>query len=106
MRKIAGVSVLCLLVLACPGPDDAIGPEQVQPPPTVASVVLTPAADTLLSLGETLQLTAMPMDVNGNTFSGKTVIWASSDGDCATVTATGLVTAVVNGSVTITAPRT
>jgi len=73
------------------------------PPPTVASVAVTPASATLASLGETAQLTASAQDASGNTISGKTFTWSSSDANVATASASGLVTAVANGSVTIMA---
>ena len=71
--------------------------------PAVASVVVTPGNATLVSLGETVQLTASARDASGNTISGKTLAWSSSADGVATVNATGLVTAVANGSATITA---
>ncbi len=71
--------------------------------PTVASVLVTPATATLVSLAETVQLTAGARDASGNTISGKTFMWASSDDNVATVSSTGLVTAISNGAATITA---
>ncbi len=70
----------------------------------VASVAVTPAVATLVSLGETLQLTATAHDANGNAIAGKTFTWSSSDESIATVTDSGLVTALANGpAVTIAA---
>ena len=71
--------------------------------PTVASVVVTPANAPLVSLEETVQLTATAQDASGNTLSGKTFTWSSSDQSVATVNSSGLVTAVANGSATIMA---
>ena len=56
-----------------------------------------------MSLGETVQLTATVLDGNGQPVANAEVAWSSSDEDVATVNAQGLVTAVGNGSVTITA---
>jgi alpha-tubulin suppressor-like RCC1 family protein len=56
-----------------------------------------------VSLGETLQLNATARDASGNTVLGKTFTWESSDDGIAMVGSSGLVTAVANGSVTITA---
>ena len=50
-----------------------------------------------------MQLSANALDASGNTLLGKTFAWSSSDESVATVDATGLVTAVANGSATITA---
>ncbi len=73
------------------------------PPPTVASVEVSPSTATLVSLGETVQLTASAQDANGNTISGKAFMWSSSDESVSQVNASGLVTAVASGSATITA---
>ena len=90
----------CLTMWACG--DGPAGPGDTTPP-QVASVVLTPASATLVSLGETVQLAASARDGSGNPMSGKTFTWSSSDGGVATVSSSGLVTAVTNGSTTITA---
>jgi hypothetical protein len=95
-------AILIALTLAACGDQDATDPGQTLPA-AVASVVVTPASATLVSLGETVQLTASALDVNGNTISGKTFTWSSSDEGIATVSSSVLVTAVANGSVTITA---
>jgi plastocyanin len=87
---------LVLVVLGC-------GSEGTSPP-TVATITLTPATfDTLFSLGETFQLSAVPKDGSGATVSGATVSFQSSAQNVATVTADGLVTAVANGTATVTA---
>jgi len=67
-------------------------------PPTVSTVVVTPGADTLLTLGRTRQFTAVARDASGNPVSGVTLVWTSSNPAVATVDgATGIVTAVGNG---------
>ncbi len=72
--------------------------------PAVASIVVMPAGDTLLSLGDTVQLTASARDANGNTIPDKTFAWSSSDDSVATINSSGLVTAAgANGLITITA---
>jgi uncharacterized protein YjdB len=70
---------------------------------SVTSVQISPAAPTLsLALTPTTQLTATTK--NGSTvITGRTIAWTSSDPTIATVSATGLVTAVKVGVVTITA---
>ena len=68
----------------------------------VASVSVSPTAATIL-VGGTQQLTATPLDANGNPLSGRTVTWVSSNTAVATVSASGLVTGVAPGSATITA---
>jgi uncharacterized protein YjdB len=71
-------------------------------PVPVASVTVSPAAPSL-QVGTTVQLTAVPRDANGGALSGRTITWQSSNPSVATVSASGLVTAIVAGSVTITA---
>src|SRR6266568_4712319 len=68
----------------------------------VASVTVSPAPASVQA-GQTVQLTATPKDANGNTLTGRTVTWASSNTSVGTVNASGLVTGVVAGSTTITA---
>ncbi|HEV8399056.1 MAG TPA: Ig-like domain-containing protein, partial [Gemmatimonadales bacterium] len=69
----------------------------------VASVAVTPASASVL-VGATQQLTATPLDADGNPLSGRVVTWASSNPAIASVDAAGLVTAVASGEpVTITA---
>jgi uncharacterized protein YjdB len=72
------------------------------PPPTVATVTVTPANPQLLE-GRTVRLTATARDAAGNVITGRTVTWTSSNTNVATVDATGLVTAVRRGRATITA---
>ena len=91
------------IVVACSDGATEPDPTSTPTPPSVASVVVTPAADTLVSIGDTVRLSSSALDANGNAISGKTFIWASPDSSVATVNASGLVTAVANGSATITA---
>lgn len=79
------------LTLACSEPD--------QP----AAVDVAPGNATLDAVGATKQLTATVTDSKGKVLTGATVTWASSDGAVASVDASGLVTAVANGSADITA---
>lgn len=71
--------------------------------PTIAVVVLTPTAPTV-GVGETRQLFATPVDGSGLSLTGcSTVTWNSSDPSIATVSASGVVTGISPGSVSITA---
>jgi len=71
-------------------------------PEPVASVEVEPAAPTLAG-GSTVQLTATPKDKTGQPLTGRTVTWASSAVDVATVSATGRVSGVAAGLAVITA---
>src|SRR5207302_189021 len=74
----------------------------IAPPAAVASVDLTPASATV-PVGQTVQLTAIPRDANGNALSGPTVTWTSSNTSVLTVSTSGLVSGITPGSATITA---
>ncbi|HWQ27573.1 MAG TPA: Ig-like domain-containing protein, partial [Dehalococcoidia bacterium] len=71
-------------------------------PPPVATVTVQPSSLSL-TVGQTAQLGVVLKDANGNTLTGRTVTWSSSNPSVATVSASGLVTAVEAGSATITA---
>jgi len=71
-------------------------------PTPVATVSVTPASASVLA-GQTVQLTAIPLDANGNPLSGRVVTWSSDNATVASVSASGVVTANVVGSATITA---
>lgn len=100
----------------CVGAEDAAGNTSVQlscnifdPPAaaepvtaTVSSVVTSPASANL-QVGATQQLSASARDASGNAISGKTFTWSSSNTAIATVSSSGLVTAVAAGTVTIKA---
>src|SRR5438270_596248 len=69
--------------------------------PPVASVTLTAASSgPLTSVGDTLQLTAVPRDAAGAAIPGVAILFTSSSAAAATVTQGGLVTAVANGTTT------
>src|SRR5882762_6050069 len=68
----------------------------------VASVTLSPAVSAIL-LGATVQLTATAQDSTGIVLPDRSVTWSSSAPTVATVSASGLVTAVTVGSAAITA---
>lgn len=68
----------------------------------VGSVAITPPAATVV-VGESTTLTATVLDAAGNVLEGRTVVWASSDPDLATVDGQGVVATHAPGVVTITA---
>ncbi len=67
----------------------------------VASIVLSPSAVVLLP-GSTMQLTDTTKDGAGNILVGRVATWTSSASPIATVSSTGMVTAVAIGTATIT----
>lgn len=71
-------------------------------PVPVSSVLVSPASDTIV-VGDSAQLTATPRDASANALTGRAVTWQSSAPGVATVSSTGMVHAVAEGSATITA---
>ena len=72
----------------------------------VSVVAVSPAADTLVALGDTVRLTAEASDANGHAVAGAAFTWASADTAVATVDASGLVTSVGAGEAEVTATAT
>jgi uncharacterized protein YjdB len=70
--------------------------------PPVAAVIVEPATSSL-QVGRNETLITTLKDADGNTLTGRTVGWSSSDPTSATVDANGVVTAVQPNTVTITA---
>ncbi|MBC7893805.1 MAG: Ig-like domain-containing protein [Cytophagaceae bacterium] len=71
-------------------------------PVPVASLTITPNGATIV-VGGTLQLTATAKDANGVTLPGRIIGWTSGGPSIATVSQSGLVTAIGPGSATILA---
>jgi len=83
--------------------DGAADTAEVTVAQVLASIVVTPATPSLGALGATVQLQASARDSNAQAIGGKMFDWASSDHAVATVNTSGLVTAVANGTATVTA---
>lgn len=69
----------------------------------VASSVALTAPASMLTVGQSLQLSAVVLDAAGNSLSNQPVTWSTSNSGIATVSATGLVLAVGLGSVQVMA---
>ena len=75
----------------------------VAPPPApVASVTVSPSSASL-QVGATQQLSAVTRDANNNVLTGRVITWSSANTSIAGVSASGLVTALVVGSVQVKA---
>jgi hypothetical protein len=81
----------------------ACGSEPTNPVPVPTSLSLNVSIVGLSALGATTQITATVRDQNDAPMSGVTVGFASANTAVATVNASGLVTAVANGSTSVTA---
>jgi len=79
----------------------AVAQVRVLPVPVVAVRVSPSSRD--LTVGQTTQLKAEPLDAQGNVLSGRSVAWSSGRPNVATVSATGAVTALSPGNAIITA---
>ncbi len=94
-RLTAGASVLVGVVIGCGDPAG---------PPGVVSVEIIPTAQTLTALSDTIRFTAVARDATGDSVPGAHFVWTSWNQSIAAVQAeTGLVTAVANGTATISA---
>ncbi|MEP7086222.1 MAG: Ig-like domain-containing protein, partial [Gemmatimonadota bacterium] len=91
------ISLAALAVASCGGSNDSTGPPAHV---AVASVQLSTPSNTV-TIGQTVQLAATTKDANGAVLTGRRVTWGSSSTPIATVSATGLVTGVAAGPVTI-----
>lgn len=71
--------------------------------PVPSRIVVTPGSTTLDALGLTQQFSAQVEDKRGNVISDAVVTWASSDAEVASVSSSGLVTALKKGNASIEA---
>jgi hypothetical protein len=88
------------LITAAAGSRSGVATINVVPEP-IASISVTPTIDTLI-VGETVQLTATARDANNNVVT-RPVTWTSTNASVASVSNSGLVTAIGDGVVTISA---
>ena len=89
-------TLLALLVTACSGPDDAVGPSPLDPPtPQITSVRVTPTAY-MVAVGSTTEMTVVVLADSGVQY---TVAWSLPAGSTAATidAATGALTAVAPG---------
>ena len=71
--------------------------------PEASTIVISPSGITLDAIGATATLSAEVRDQNDQILGNEVVTWSSSDPNVATISPAGLVTAVRNGTATITA---
>jgi hypothetical protein len=112
MRKSLRHALLPALVLAWTACQDGTGPAACErtdweagvcPSLVVVSVEVTPADVVFTEIGETQLLEARPADADGLRVTEAAVTWSSSDPGVVAVDGSGLVTAVGDGTATITA---
>ena len=93
LRTVTRLATVVLLVAACG--------EATAPPPPIAAVTIVPESVQVVVRG-TVKLTAATWDASGSAVRGRAMTWASSDDAVGSVSSTGLVTALIRGSATIT----
>lgn len=99
MRPIRWFAAVCLMA----GGGFACGSETTNPPqPVPTSLALSTTSVNFAALGATQQVAAVVRDQNDQPITGATVTFASSNLGVATVSPTGLITAVANGSANVT----
>ena len=98
--RVTGLACFTVVVLNACGGGGSGGSAPVAPR-VIATIAVSPSGVTLNALGATAQLEATATDQNGDNISAQ-VTWGSSDTAVATVDADGLVTAVNNGTATVT----
>ncbi len=99
-RSIRSLAALAALT-ACSG--DSAGPP-VAPVPVPTAVKVSPAIDTLDAVGETMQLSALVLDQNGDVMASEAVSWSTSDASVLDVNgSSGRVTARAQGTAVVTA---
>ena len=94
-----GLTILMSALMSACGDD---GPGDIQAPGAVAKVEVSAPATTA-EVGQTVQLTATARDAAGNVLNGRSFEWATAAPSVATVSETGLVTAVAEGQAEISA---
>ncbi len=99
--RLCALLAAVVLIKGCGDGESAIAPPP--DPRRATNVAVSPATADLSALGATVQLTVEVRDQGGNVIAGATVAWTSNAASVATVDAAGLVTAVGNGTATITA---
>ena len=104
-RRIAGILAVVGLSASC-GSEEIAGNRGILPitpaSSQVATVVVTPETS-LLTIGDTLRLVASTRDAGGAALLGRVVAWSSDAPAVATVSSSGLITAIAAGLVRVTA---
>ena len=99
-----GRSLITLVVsfaLGCSSGSDPGGGDPATPEP-VASVTVTSTQSSVV-VGASVQMSATTLGASGNTLTGRTVTWSTSDAAIASVNTSGSVTGESIGEATITA---
>ena len=85
-------AIALLAAIACSDSEDVV----TTPPAPVASVTVSPATQSIV-IGASATLTAALADASGKPLTGRTIAWTSSKPAIATVSSSGVVTAIAEG---------
>ena len=99
MKRIVSVAAVAASIVAVA----ACGNDPSAPSPTDVTSIVVTAPSPSLQVGATMQATARLINSTGDEVTSKTASWSSSNATVATVSETGLITAVSPGAATITA---
>ncbi|MDP2584699.1 MAG: Ig-like domain-containing protein [Candidatus Palauibacterales bacterium] len=104
-RQVLLLAVLAPAAAACGGKSVTGTGSASNPPaePQVASVTVSPAVDTLVSIDDSVTFSTTLKDPAGNVISGGSVAWSSTEAAVATVSTDGTATARQNGTTRIVA---
>ncbi|MEM7416229.1 MAG: Ig-like domain-containing protein [Gemmatimonadota bacterium] len=94
--------LICLAFAACGETPVDVVPPDTNPPPAPASLDITPATTSFDAFGQSTSLSAAGQDAAGTALANASLTWTSSDPTIVQVDASGTVTAVGNGTATIT----
>ena len=97
----AGTCAVLLIIVACGGKDSPTKPVII-PPPSVATVIVSPTS-AKLQVGGTQRFTATARTSDGSMVSGTRISWTSSNTAVVNINAQGLATGVGIGTATIRA---
>ena len=89
-RLWASITFVTIALAACKGTEPFV--------PVATSLLVAPSSLSFTSLGATQQVVAVVLDQRADTIKHASVSWSSDNSGVATVSASGLVTAVGNGS--------
>src|SRR5437870_9810104 len=89
-RLSAPITFVTIALAACKGTEPFV--------PVATSLHVAPSSLSFTSLGATRQVVAVVLDQRADTIKHASVVWSSDNSGVATVSASGLVTAVGNGS--------
>ena len=95
--KVMLYSATIAFLIACSSSDDSVSPTR-----RVATVTVTPSTNALI-IGQTAALSAIAKDAKGNVIDGRAVQWATGNASIATISTAGVVTAVAEGTTTVSA---